>query len=188
MENSGHRPTVVATCLSELCHRDASYPKGQSNSPNTNVLQPVMRHAEESNDSISPFHTPQTIHIYTCILSSMHGCISCSSYQFHNTYFKQLVIPGGKRDVAEVVVVSVSSGLAAQVVEYVNWMDLLSLVLRYHILWYVKCMQNQSPSVWLVFRKSPKATFSQQRIENLFWDLNRIKEGGSYKCPAYEIW
>lgn len=81
-----------------------------------------MRHREGSNDSISLFRTPQTIHTHTNIhiLSSMHGCISCSLYQFHNTYFKQLVIPGGKRDVGEVVVVSVSSGLAAQVVEYVT--------------------------------------------------------------------
>lgn len=68
----------------------------------------------------------------------------------------------------EVVVASVSSGLAAQVVEDVNWMDFLSLVRRYHMLLYVKHMQNQSPSVWTVFRKSPKAAFSQQRIEILF--------------------
>lgn len=36
--------SVEAICLSELCHRAASYLKGQSNSPNVNVLQPVMRY------------------------------------------------------------------------------------------------------------------------------------------------
>lgn len=50
----------------------------------------------------------------------MHRHISCGSYHFYNTYFKQPVVPGGKMGMGEVVMVFVSSGLAAQVVEDVN--------------------------------------------------------------------
>lgn len=107
--------------LSELCHWAASYPEGQSNSPNTNVLQPLMRHglfweARVAIMFLSPM-LPDT-HTHAHILTCTHRPISCGLYPFYNTYIK--IMPGGILGMGEVVVASVSSGLTAQVVEGVN--------------------------------------------------------------------